>query len=84
MREATRLPCRMRLGEIVASNLRRLRHDRGLSQEELADLVGINRNYVGMIERCENSPTIAMIERIAIALDVEPMKLLERPLAPKR
>jgi transcriptional regulator with XRE-family HTH domain len=67
----------MSVGETVAKNIRRLRVERGLSQEELASLVNINRNYVGMIERQENSPTIAMIERIAKALDVEPTKLLE-------
>lgn len=67
----------MSLGEIVAKNIRRIRLERGLSQEELADLVSINRNYVGMIERQENSPTIAMIERIAKALRVEPVHLLQ-------
>lgn len=68
----------MSLGEIVAQNIRRIRRERGLSQEELASLVNINRNYVGMIERRENSPTIAMIERIAKALHVEPAQLLQK------
>lgn len=72
----------MRLAEIVATNIRRLRTERGLTQEALADLVGINRNYVGMLERQENSPTIDMIERLAEALGVEPTVLLERPTAP--
>lgn len=66
------------LGETVANNLRRARMERGLTQEELADRVGINRNYVGMIERRENSPTIDMIERIAKALDLDPASLLQR------
>ncbi|MBI4273068.1 MAG: helix-turn-helix transcriptional regulator [Rhizobiales bacterium] len=67
----------MSLGEIVATNLRRIRMERGLSQEELASRVGIDRNYVGMIERQENSPTIAMIERLAKALEIPPVRLLE-------
>jgi transcriptional regulator with XRE-family HTH domain len=67
----------MSLGETVARNIRRVRRERGLSQEELASLVNINRNYVGMIERQENSPTIDMIERIAKALQVPPAQLLE-------
>jgi transcriptional regulator with XRE-family HTH domain len=68
----------MSLGETVALNIRRIRLERGLSQEELASLVNINRNYVGMIERQENSPTIDMIERIAKALQVNPVELFEQ------
>ncbi len=66
------------LGQIVAANLRRARKLRGISQEELAHRVGINRNYVGMVERGENSPTVAMIERLCGALDVEPALLFRR------
>ena len=44
----------------------------------LAYRVGINRNYVGMIERRENSPTVAMVERLAEALQVDPVVLLQR------
>lgn len=69
----------MELGKTVAANIRRIRQERGFTQEALADLVGINRNYVGMIERCENSPTIDMLERLAEALEVTPTALLEPP-----
>jgi transcriptional regulator with XRE-family HTH domain len=65
------------LSDIVARNVRRIRVERGLSQEELADLVGISRNYVGMIERQENSPTVVMIERLAKALKVDPVQFFE-------
>jgi transcriptional regulator with XRE-family HTH domain len=68
----------MTLGEIVARNLRWWRQKRGLTQEELAHRVGIDRNYVGMIEREENSPTIAMIERLSKALQIDPVVLLRR------
>ena len=74
----------MPLGEIVARNIRRIRLEHGLSQEELAHRVGINRNYVGMIERQENSPTIAMLERLAAALEIEPAQLLEEAGATAR
>ena len=66
----------MELRRIVAQNLRRLRQDRGLSQEELADLAGLNRNYVGMIEREENAPTVDTLEELAKALKVRPEELL--------
>ena len=59
----------MRLREIVARNLRRLRHAKGLSQEELADRAEINRNYVGMLEREQHAATIDMLEKLAIVLD---------------
>jgi transcriptional regulator with XRE-family HTH domain len=74
----------MNLSQIVARNIRLIRHANGLSQEELASRAGINRNYVGMIERCENSPTIEVIERLADALNVDPMQLLQRQTRKKR
>jgi transcriptional regulator with XRE-family HTH domain len=63
---------------LVARNLGRLRQDRGLSQEELAHRVGINRHYVGMIEHEENSPTVETIERLCKALDADPALLFRR------
>ncbi len=68
----------MKLGKIVAANLRRVRQKRGLSQEALAALAGLNRNYVGMIERQENSPTVDVIERVAAALDIDPVELFKK------
>ena len=47
-----------------------------MSQEELADHAGINRNYVGMIERCENAATVDMLEKLADALGEMPAELL--------
>ena len=64
----------MNLRRTVARNLIRLRHEKGLSQEELADRADINRNYVGMIERCENAASIDMLEKLANALDAEPVE----------
>lgn len=62
----------MKLREIVARNLRQIRHAKGLSQEELADRAGINRNYVGMLESEQHGATVDMLEKLALALDVEP------------
>jgi transcriptional regulator with XRE-family HTH domain len=66
----------MKLRAIVARNLRILRKQKGLSQEELAFQAGINRNYVGQIEREEKSPTIDIIEKLAVALEVKPQILV--------
>ncbi len=68
----------MELRRIVAQNLRRLRQDRGLTQEELADQAGLNRNYVGMVERAENAPTVDTLEALAKALKIEPEVFLKR------
>jgi transcriptional regulator with XRE-family HTH domain len=68
----------MKLRAIVARNLRILRKQKGLSQEELADSAGINRNYVGQIEREEKSPTIDVIEKLCDPLEVNPATLLSQ------
>ncbi|MGE0769457.1 MAG: helix-turn-helix domain-containing protein [Hyphomicrobiaceae bacterium] len=68
----------MSLRRIVARNLKRLRKERGLSQEELADQAGLNRNYIGMIERQENAATVDTLEALAEALQVDAVKLIEK------
>ena len=68
----------MRLRETVATNLRRLRQVKNLSQEELADRAGINRNYVGMLEREQHAATIDMLEKLAIVLDADPVEFFRR------
>jgi transcriptional regulator with XRE-family HTH domain len=62
----------MKLRAVVARNLRVLRKQKGFTQEELADVAGINRNYVGQIEREEKSPTVDMVEKLSIAIGVKP------------
>ena len=69
----------MRMREIVARNLRRLRHAKGMSQEELADRANINRNYVGMLEREQHAATIDMLEKLADVLEVDPIAFFEKP-----
>ncbi|WP_018316673.1 helix-turn-helix domain-containing protein [Bradyrhizobium sp. WSM2793] len=67
----------MKLRRLVARNLRRLRKESGLSQEELADRAGLNRNYIGMIEREENSPTVDALDQISNALGIDPVTFLQ-------
>jgi transcriptional regulator with XRE-family HTH domain len=50
------------------AQVRKLRKARGLSQEALADLCGLDRTYVGGIERGERNVALRNIERIAEAL----------------
>lgn len=67
----------MRLRRTVARNVKRLRLEKDMSQEELADRADMNRNYVGMIERCENAATVDMLEKLADALDVKPAEFFQ-------
>lgn len=60
----------------LAENIRRLRHERGLSQEELADVCGLHRTYVGSVERGERNVTLSSLETIAKALGVSVVDLL--------
>lgn len=53
-----------------------MRRERGLSQEELADLADLHRTYIGSVERGERNVSIDSMERIARALKVELVDLL--------
>lgn len=54
----------------LGKHCRELRCKAGYSQEELADIAGIHRTYLGGIERGERNPSLKNIERIAKALKV--------------
>jgi len=66
----------MHIEEIIGSNIKKFRLARGLTQEELAELTGLHRTYVGSVERGERNVSAKNIARIASALDIEPFKLL--------
>mgnify|MGYP004701556837 CR=1 FL=1 len=51
--------------------VRRLRKERGFSQEELAYRADLHRTYIGMIERAEKNITLINIEKIANALEIK-------------
>jgi transcriptional regulator with XRE-family HTH domain len=68
----------MEIREIFARNLRRARQAQGLSQEDLAHKAEIDRTYVSSLERGIYSPTIEVVERLAIALGVETADLIRR------
>lgn len=54
-----------------------LRNKAALSQEELANISGLHRTYIGMIERGEKNITLKNIEKIAISLKVDISELLK-------
>lgn len=53
---------------VLAANVRALRSHLGVSQEELADLCGLHRTYVGAIERGERNVTLSTLEVLSRAL----------------
>lgn len=65
---------------IFAKNLRKFRLKRKLSQEDLADLAGIHRTYVGSVERAERNISIDNMERLANALECSIAELLVEDL----
>jgi transcriptional regulator with XRE-family HTH domain len=56
--------------------LRALRLERGISQEKLAELAGLHRNYVGVLERGGQSPSLDAICKLAVAMKVKVAELV--------
>lgn len=69
-------PRKQTLQTIIASNMRSRRLALGWSQEELADICGYHRTYIGAIERGERNITILTLEFIATALKIDVIELL--------
>jgi len=67
------------LQRTVGANIRRLRTEQGLSQEALADHLGLHRTYVGGVERGERNLTLRTVKRLAALLGVEAAELLTDP-----
>jgi transcriptional regulator with XRE-family HTH domain len=62
---------------VFGERIRALRHDRGLSQERLAELAGVHRTYLSSLERGERNVSLDNIYAIAEALGVSPADLFE-------
>src|SRR5579863_3477024 len=67
--------------KLVSWNLRRLRVARGVSQEILAADAGVDRTYVGRLERMLENPTVGILDRLAGALSVPLSELFVVPSA---
>ncbi|MGY4403813.1 helix-turn-helix domain-containing protein [Bradyrhizobium sp. USDA 3315] len=66
----------MKARALVALNVRRIRVDRGISQQKLAHEAGIDCSYLARLERQSENPTIDILDRIAEALGVHPFELV--------
>ena len=65
----------MDLERTVIDNIRRIRKEKGISQEKLAEICGTSASYIGLMEIYKNIPKLSTIERIAEALNVDPVCL---------
>lgn len=63
-------------GKIVGTNVRRLRLEQKLTQEQLAHEAGLDLTYIGGIERGRRNPSILVLGKIAASLGVHPRELL--------
>lgn len=70
---------RMDIRKVIGLNARSVRIDKGLSQEQLAERMGIDRAYISGIERGLRNPTATTIWHLARALGIEPADLLQPP-----
>jgi transcriptional regulator with XRE-family HTH domain len=69
----------MDLREVFAANLRRLRHVKGLSQDDLAYEAEISRSYLSQLEKGAFYASLKIVGKLAAVLGVEPAELLRLP-----
>jgi transcriptional regulator with XRE-family HTH domain len=74
----------MDLRDVFAANLRRLRHEKGLSQDDLAYEAEVSRSYLSQLEKGAFYASLKIIGRLAEALGVEPAELLKSPAGHNR
>ncbi len=67
--------------DIIAENLKNLRQEKKLSLDNVSELTGVSKSMLGQIERCESSPTISTLWKIATGLHISFTALMEAPRA---
>lgn len=65
--------------QVVANNLRRIRRERGISQESLATDAGVNRTYISKLEKGSTWIGLGVLVKISKVLQAEPADFLQRP-----
>jgi transcriptional regulator with XRE-family HTH domain len=71
----------MDIRAVIGDNTKRARLRRGLTQEQLAELMGLDRAYISGLEQGRRNPTAVTLWRIAVALEIRPADLLKPPSA---
>ena len=65
--------------QVFAANLRRIRHEKGISQEELAYEAEVNRTYMSKVEKGDTWVGLEIMVKLSSALGIEPADLLRPP-----
>ncbi|WP_095082534.1 helix-turn-helix domain-containing protein [Mesorhizobium sophorae] len=73
----------MDLRDVLAANLRRLRHAKGLSQDDLAYEAEVSRSYLSQVEKGKYYASLKIIEKLAAVLQIEAWELLKAPAREK-
>jgi transcriptional regulator with XRE-family HTH domain len=69
----------MDLRQRFATNLRRIRHERKVSQEGLAHDAGVDRAYLGRVERAVTYVGLEIVGKLADVLEVDPVEFFKKP-----
>ena len=69
----------MYLEKLVIDNIKRIRKLKGFTQETLAEACNTATSYIGLMETYRNIPKLSTIEKIAQALDVDPLVFFKDP-----
>jgi transcriptional regulator with XRE-family HTH domain len=69
---------------VFATNLRRVRHEKGLSQDDLAYAAEVSRSYLSQLEKGTYYASLKIVGRLAEALGVEPAEFLKLPTTGKQ
>lgn len=66
----------MDMRKLVGKNAARLRRERGLTQEQLAERSGLSQQYISGLESGKRNPTVRTLFELAQALEKEPIEFL--------
>ena len=66
----------MDMRKLVGRNVKRIRQEKGLTQEQLAELSGFSQQYISGLEQGRRNPTVVSLYELATALGVSHMELI--------
>jgi transcriptional regulator with XRE-family HTH domain len=66
----------MDMRKLVGRNIKRIRQEKGLTQEQLAEISGFSQQYISGLEQGQRNPTIVSLYELATALGVSHMELV--------
>ncbi|MGJ4903148.1 helix-turn-helix domain-containing protein [Bradyrhizobium sp. HKCCYLS2058] len=67
----------MDMRRLVGRNVLRIRKNKGMTQEKLAEISGFSQQYISGLEKGQRNPTVVTIYELSVALDVDYLELLK-------